>query len=73
MKYKCIEGFEVPKLEEPDSPEIIGEFSVHTDSIWELETALEDNDTEVYLTKEDGSWLNINRELFDLMFEQEGE
>lgn len=68
MRYKCLETFSLP--ESDDGIETDREVDVLKGSIWESEEDIQDNDTEVELTHESGAWLDISRELFDLMFEE---
>lgn len=68
MKYKCSETFSLPECD--DGVETEREVDVLKGSIWESEEDIEDNDTEVELAHESGAWLEISRELFDLMFEE---
>lgn len=68
MKYKCLETFSLPEYD--DGVETEREVDVLKGSIWESEEDIEDNDTEVELAHESGAWLEISRELFDLMFEE---
>ncbi|EOB3407701.1 hypothetical protein ACIJDF_002798 [Enterococcus hirae] len=68
MKYKCLETFDVPAVDE-EGIEMDERFEVIEDSKWFSKKTITDNDTEVELTHESGAWLNISRDLFDLMFE----
>lgn len=68
MKYRCIESFSVSRSNETEK-----EFSIEKDSVWSTEEPVENNTVDVYLFNDNGSWLEINRELFDLMFEEEAE
>ncbi|EPM8140038.1 hypothetical protein ACFJV6_02225 [Enterococcus faecalis] len=73
MKYRCIESFSVPELDDFEGDETGKEFKIEKDSVWSTEEPVENNTIDVYLFNDDGSWLDINRELFDLMFEEEAE
>ncbi|NSV14973.1 hypothetical protein HRH36_00030 [Enterococcus faecalis] len=66
MKYRCIESFSVSRSNETEK-----EFNIEKDSVWSTEEPVENNTVDVYLFNDNGSWLEINRELFDLMFEEE--
>ncbi|ENZ5663439.1 hypothetical protein ACGWY0_002733 [Enterococcus hirae] len=68
MKYKCLETFDVPAVDE-EGIEMDERFEVIEGSKWFSKKTITDNDTEVELTHESGAWLNISRDLFDLMFE----
>lgn len=68
MKYRCIESFSVSRSNETEK-----EFNIEKDSVWSTEEPVENNTVDVYLFNDNGSWLEINRELFDLMFEEEAE
>ena len=63
MKYRCIESFSVSRSNETGK-----EFNIEKDSVWSTEEPVENNTVDVYLFNDDGSWLDINRELFNLMF-----
>ncbi|NSM31418.1 hypothetical protein HRE39_09470 [Enterococcus faecalis] len=63
MKYRCIESFSVSRSNETEK-----EINIEKDSVWSTEEPIENNTVDVYLFNDDGSWLDINRELFDLMF-----
>lgn len=69
MNYKCIETFSVPELDDMGGNETGNEFVVHKESIWESENRFSESDDEVTLRKDEGSWLEISKELFDSMFE----
>lgn len=68
MKYKCLETFSLPEYDDGVETERV--VDVLKGSIWESEEDIEDDDTEVELSHESGAWLEISRELFDLMFEE---
>lgn len=68
MKYKCLETFSVPELDDLEKCEDWREFIVHEGSIWKSDKPIAKNNQEVFLSS-DGSTLNIAKELFDLMFE----
>ncbi|EOL45793.1 hypothetical protein [Enterococcus caccae] len=69
-KYRCIDNFSVPFLEDFEGNEVEGkELSVEKDSIWE--GVIIHGDSEVFLQQENGNWLDISSELFELMFERE--
>ncbi len=67
-KYKCVEAFEIPELEDFEGNESGKNFKIENGDIWEKETPVLDTDKEVVLTK-GKSWIDIHRDLFDLMFE----
>ncbi|EAD6247433.1 hypothetical protein ACORB6_002941 [Listeria monocytogenes] len=71
MKYKCLETFSVPRLDDFEGEETGEEFPVFDGSVWESTRDIKDIDDEIELYAEDGSLLILNRELFDLMFEEE--
>lgn len=68
MKYKCLETFSVPELDDLEKYEEWREFIVHEGSIWKADKPIAKHDKEVFLSS-DGSTLNIAKELFDLTFE----
>ncbi|MGL9922642.1 hypothetical protein [Enterococcus sp. DIV1758] len=68
MKYRCIESFSVSRSNETEK-----EFNIEKDSVWSTEEPIENNTVDVYLFNSSGEWLDINRELFDLMFEEVAE
>ncbi|MDU0318979.1 hypothetical protein RW092_06730 [Paenibacillus sp. 3LSP] len=67
MKYKCLETFSLPKYD--DEVETERELIVPAGSIWESEKPVREMDQEVVITHKNGWWLEISRELFNLMFE----
>ncbi|MBE8847898.1 hypothetical protein PMU66_02695 [Enterococcus durans] len=69
MKYKCLETFGVPELDDLEMNEEGREFIVYEGSIWKSDKPITKNEQEVFLSS-DGSTLNIAKELFDLMFEE---
>ncbi|EOH64337.1 hypothetical protein ACOMOD_000409 [Enterococcus faecalis] len=68
MKYRCIESFSVSGSNETEK-----EFNIEKESVWSTEEPVENRTVDVYLFNDNGSWLEINRELFDLMFEEKAE
>lgn len=67
MKYKCLETFSLPKYDDEVETEV--ELIVPVGSIWESEKPVREMDQEVVITSKNGWWLEISRELFNLMFE----
>ncbi|NMP59076.1 hypothetical protein [Enterococcus mundtii] len=69
MKYKCLETFDVPAVDE-EGIEMDERFEVIESSIWKNDKhkPIAKNDEEVFLVS-DGGRLNIAKDLFDLMFE----
>ena len=69
-QYRCIGDFSVPRLDGFEVNEIEGEeFPIEKDSIWE--GTIVPGSQEIYLEQESGAWIDIDRELFELMFERE--
>jgi hypothetical protein len=68
-KYKCIETFSIPELDDFEGNETGNDYPIEVDSIWQREQPVQETDTEIFLTKQDGAWIDIHRDLFDLMFE----
>lgn len=71
MKYECVETFSVPMLDEFEGNETGEEFKVLEGSVWESEEPVAASDSEVFLTRDDGGWLDISRDLFESMFNVE--
>lgn len=67
-KYKCIETFSIPQLDDFEGNETGNDYQIGVGSIWQREKPVQEADTEVVLTKEDGAWIDIHKDLFDLMF-----
>lgn len=67
-KYKCIETFSIPQLDDFEGNETGNDYQIDVGSIWQREKPVQEADTEVVLTKEDGAWIDIHKDLFDLMF-----
>lgn len=68
-KFKCIETFTVPELDDFEGDRTGNDYQINEGSIWQSEEPIKDNATEVVLTKEDGAWIDIHKDLFDLMFD----
>lgn len=68
-KYKCIETFSIPQLDDFEGNETGNGYQIDVGSIWQSEEPIKDSATEVVLTKEDGAWIDIHKDLFDLMFD----
>lgn len=67
-KYKCIETFSIPQLDDFEGNETGNDYQIDVGSIWQREKPVQEADTEVYLTKKDGAWIDIHKDLFDSMF-----
>ncbi len=67
FKYKCIEDFVVPELDDFEGKETEDTFKIYSGSVWEKDSPVLESDKDIYLTK-GSSWIEINRDLFDLMF-----
>lgn len=68
-KFKCIETFAIPQLDDFEGNETGNDYQIDVGSIWQSEEPIKDSATEVVLTKEDGAWIGIHKDLFDLMFD----
>ena len=68
MKYKCLETFDLPAVDEEDI-EIDEVLEVIEGSMWFSKYPITDSDTAIELFNEKGDWLSISREEFDSMFE----
>lgn len=68
-KYKCIETFAVPERDDFEGNQTGKDFQIIEGSIWKSEEPIKDNETEVVLTKEDGAWIDIHKDVFDRMFD----
>lgn len=68
MKYKCLETFDLPAVDE-EGIEIDEVLEVIEGSIWFSKQPITDSDTAIELFNEKGDWLSISREEFDSMFE----
>jgi len=68
-KFKCIETFAIPQLDDFEGNETDNDYQIDVGSIWQSEEPIKDSATEVVLTKEDGAWIGIHKDLFDLMFD----
>lgn len=68
MKYKCLETFDLPAVDE-EGIEIDEVLEVIEGSIWFSKQPITDSDTDIELFNEKGDWLNLSKEFLDSMFE----
>lgn len=68
-KYKCIKTFAVPERDDFEGNQTGKDFQIIEGSIWQSEEPIKDNETEVVLTKENGAWIDIHKDVFDRMFD----
>ena len=69
MKYRCIQGFTVPKCDD-DGFETDEELNIEEDSVWEMsDSKSRIVGGEVRLDSDEYDWLEIRKELFRMCFE----